>query len=349
MNQTTYAPIPLQWVGPIKLIGPEVIDEVQVPLATFETPLWPSTMRGATLCNKAGGISVTVIDDRMSRSILVEAPSGPIASDALSRIKKRQNEIARLAESTSSHLHFLDMHIQQVGNLLYIRLEMQTEDAAGHNMVTKAADAVLTWICQEIPELSYVSISANYCTDKKASAVNGILGRGKSVIADIIIPAKLLRSYLKTTPEKVVELNYKKNLIGSILAGSIRSANAHFANMLLATYLATGQDAANIIEGSQGIVHAAIRNQDLYFSVSLPNIIVGTVGSGKQHPFVQEHLKRMGCSEKREPGANARRLAAIIGATVLCGELSLLAAQTNPGELVSAHMQLERGSKEKSS
>lgn len=345
MNQSTYLPIPLQWVGPITLIGPEVSGTVEVPLATFETPLWPSTTRGAAVCNKAGGIAVTIIDDRMSRSILLEAQNGPRAAAATSLIKAKQNEIGRVAEATSRHLQFLDMHMQQVGNLLYIRLEMQTGDASGHNMVTKAADHVLAWICKEIPDLSYVSISANYCTDKKVSAVNGILGRGKSVIADIHIPKKLLQAYLKTTPEKIAELNIKKNLIGSILSGGVRSANAHFANMLLGAYLATGQDAANIIEGSQGIVHASALADSLYFSVSLPNIIVGTIGSGKQHPFIQENLERMGCTGNN----SARRLAAIIGATVLCGELSLLAAQTNPGELVQAHMSLERSHKEKSS
>jgi hydroxymethylglutaryl-CoA reductase (NADPH) len=344
MNQSTYLPIPLQWVGPINIIGPEVSDAVDVPMATFESPLWPSTARGAAVCNKAGGIVVTIIDDRMSRSILLEAQNGSSAAAAGALIKAKQNEIAKIAVSTSKYLRFLDMHMQQVGNLLYIRLEMQTGDASGHNMVTKAADHVLAWICKEIPALSYVSISANYCTDKKVSAVNGILGRGKSVIADIHIPKKLLQAYLKTTPEKVVELNIKKNLIGSILSGGVRSANAHFANMLLGVYLATGQDAANIIEGSQGIVHASTHGDALYFSVSLPNIIVGTVGSGKQHPFIQENLVRMGCV-----GTNSsRRLAAIIGATVLCGELSLLAAQTNPGELVQAHMSLERSHKEKS-
>jgi hydroxymethylglutaryl-CoA reductase (NADPH) len=126
------------------------------------------------------------------------------------------------------------------------------------------------------------------------------------------------------------------------MAGGLRSANAHYANMLLAFYLATGQDAANIIEGSQGIVHAEVREGDLYFSCTLPNLIVGSVGNGKGIDFVEDNLRQLGCKEPREPGANARRLAAICAATVLCGELSLMAAQTNPGELMEAHIKLER-------
>ena len=127
-----------------------------------------------------------------------------------------------------------------------------------------------------------------------------------------------------------------------MIAGGLRSANAHFANMLLGFYLATGQDAANIIEGSQGIVHAEVREGDLYFSCTLPNIIVGSVGNGKGLEFVEENLTKLGCKDSREAGENARRLAAICAATVLCGELSLLAAQTNPGELMEAHLKLER-------
>ena len=139
-----------------------------------------------------------------------------------------------------------------------------------------------------------------------------------------------------------MDLNIKKNLIGSILAGGLRSANAHFANMLFASYLAFGQDVANIVEGSQGLVHAEVRNNDLYFSITLPNLIVGTVGNGKNLDFVQYNLEQVGCLEKRPTGVNARRLAIIIAATVLCGELSLLAAQTIPGELMRSHLTLER-------
>ncbi|MBS0635822.1 MAG: hydroxymethylglutaryl-CoA reductase [Verrucomicrobia bacterium] len=337
-----FANIPLEWVGPIQLIGPEVNDLVEVPLATFESPLWPSTTRGATLCNKAGGIRVAVLDERMTRSVLVQTATTLEAQIIYNSLFQRKAEIASIAEKTSSHISFTDMHIQVVGNLIYVRLEMRTDDASGHNMVTKASDAVLDWICKTYPEASYVSISGNFCTDKKVSAVNGILGRGKYVVADVTIPRKLIEKFLKTTPEAIVQLNIKKNLIGSIIAGSLRSANAHFANMLLALYLATGQDAANIVEGSQGIVHAEMQGDSLYFSVTLPNIIMGTVGAGKNLDFVQENLTRLGC--KNSPN-NARRLACIMAATCLSGELSLLGAQTNPGELVGTHMRLERAGK----
>lgn len=332
----------MRTIGPVKITGPILEEEVLVPLATFETPLWPSTNRGATVSKLAGGINSVVVEESMTRSVLVEGTDAEYVSNAAAALKGYKDELKSVVATTSRFARLEDWHTQIVGNLLYIRFSMSTGDAAGHNMTTKTADALLDWILKHFPKLRYVSISGNYCTDKKASAVNGILGRGKYVVAEMTISREICKRTLKTTPEKMVNLHIKKNLIGTILAGGIRSANAHFANMLLGIYLATGQDAANIIEGSQGMVHTEVRNQDLYFSVTLPNVIVGTVGNGKQLPFVKENLALLGCLEKRTPGQNSRRLAAIIGATVLCGELSLLAAQTNPGELMESHIRLER-------
>jgi hydroxymethylglutaryl-CoA reductase (NADPH) len=342
--QTTeeVAIIPMRSVGPVKIIGPEVNADVMLPLATFETPLWPSTHRGARVCSHAGGITAVVVDERMTRSILLEADNVIVANEAVLNILQHKEVMQTIIAETSRFARLLDIHSQLVGNLIYIRFEYHTGDAAGHNMATLATDRLLEWIMLRFPHLRYVSISGNYCSDKKAGAVNGILGRGKHVIAEVTISSDLCRRFLKTTPEKIVQLNIKKNLLGSILAGNIRSANAHFANMLLGFYLATGQDAANIIEGSQGMVHAEVRGSDLYFTVTLPNIIVGTIGSGKTFAFVRENLKQLGCLEERELGQNARRLAVIAACAVLCGELSLLAAQTNPGELMKSHVKLER-------
>lgn len=337
------AAIPMRKVGPVRLAGPEVECAVQVPLATFETPLWPSVERGARVTGKAGGIRAVVMDERMTRSVLVVAPDAPGAKSLVEFVSGQREVLSHVAADTSRFARLKDVHFEVVGHLVYLRFEFTTGDASGHNMVTRAADAMLAWILQKRPECAYGSISGNYCCDKKASAVNGILGRGKYTVAETVLPARLVERMLHTTPEKIVELNQRKNWVGTSLAGGLRSANAHFANMLLAFYLATGQDAANIIEGSQGFVLAEVRpGPELYFSVTLPSLILGTVGNGKDLAFVRENLRELGCLEEREPGQNARRLALICAATVLCGELSLLAAQTNPGELMAAHLKLER-------
>jgi hydroxymethylglutaryl-CoA reductase (NADPH) len=339
-----FALIPMRNIGPININSNEFIGEVTVPLATFESPLWPSVARGARISMAiAGGISVVIASEMMSRSVIVEASGAKSAVILQQEIYAQRDKIAEVISAQSRFAKLHDINIQVVANLLYIRISITSGDAAGHNMVTKAAEAVLTWILAKYDNIKYVAISGNYCIDKKASAVNGILGRGKYVIAEITINRQLCVDELRTTPERVVDLNIKKNLIGSTIAGSIRSANAHFANMLLAFYLATGQDAANIIEGSQGITHAQVNTDgDLYFSVTIPNMILGAIGNGKDHDFVLQNLEDLGCRQDGEVGMNSRRLAVICGATILCGELSLLAAQTNMNELMRTHVLMER-------
>jgi hydroxymethylglutaryl-CoA reductase (NADPH) len=336
------AAIPMKVVGPVKIVGAMVDDEVKVPLATYESPLWNAVKRGARVSREAGGIRAVVVDECMTRSVLLEAPDAEIAAKVVHDLRNQHAEMEDVVAQSSNFAELKDINFQIVGNLIYLRLSFFTADAAGHNMATKAADCLMGWALKQYPQLKYVSISANYCTDKKVSAVNGILGRGKYVVAEITIPREICQKTLKTTPEKIVELNIKKNLLGTMLAGGLRSANAHFANMLLGFYLATGQDAANIVEGSQGFVHTEVRENNLYFSVTLPNIIVGTVGNGKDLKFVKDNLAMMGCLQQRNPGENSSRLAIIAAATVLCGELSLLAALTNQGELMKSHELLER-------
>ncbi|MGW5869015.1 hydroxymethylglutaryl-CoA reductase [Streptomyces sp. NPDC055239] len=342
-NKPTAAHIPTRWVGPLRVSGNVATTETEVPLATYESPLWPSVGRGAQISRAVeSGITATLVDERMTRSVLVEADTAETAHAAASAVHSRLDELRDITRTTSRYAELLTVRDEIAGSLLYLRFEFSTGDASGHNMTTLAADALLGHLLEHVPGIRYGSISANYCTDKKATAINGILGRGKNVITEILVPERIVTDRLHTTAAQIAKLNTNKNLVGTLLAGGIRSANAHYANMLLAFYLATGQDAANIVEGSQGVTLAEDRGGDLYFSCTLPNLIVGTVGNGKGLDFIEETLTALGCREERPAGDNARRLAVLAAATVLCGELSLLAAQTNPGELMKAHTRLER-------
>ncbi|MFG2282272.1 hydroxymethylglutaryl-CoA reductase [Streptomyces asoensis] len=337
------ASVPMRWVGPLRITGNVADTEIHVPLATYESPLWPSVGRGAKVSRLAEkGIVATLVDERMTRSVLVEATDAATALAAARTVEARIDELREVVRGCSRFAQLIGIRHEITANLLFLRFEFSTGDASGHNMATLASDALLAHLLQTVEGITYGSISANYCTDKKATAINGILGRGKNVVTELLVPREVVASVLHTTAARIVELNIRKNLLGTLLAGGIRSANAHYANMLLAFYLATGQDAANIVEGSQGVVMAEDRDGDLYFSCTLPNLIVGSVGNGKGLAFVETNLTRLGCREDRAPGENARRLAVLAAATVLCGELSLLAAQTNPGELMRAHVQLER-------
>lgn len=340
--------VPTRWVGPLRVSGDAVAphapyEEISVPLATYETPLWPSVGRGASISREIdGGIRTVVVDERMSRSVLFVTPSAVVAAHGASVVQQRFDELSEVVAAGSRHARLIEAHSEVVGNLLFVRFAFKTGDASGHNMATKASDALMERILSWNIGLEYGSISGNFCSDKKATAVNGILGRGRNVVAEILIPHEVVERRLRSTAQQIVDLVVRKNLVGSTIAGALRSANAHYANMLLAFYLSTGQDAANIVEGSQGITYAEVREEGLYFSCTLPHLIVGTVGNGKHLSQVNDALEKLGCREDREPGENSRRLAALMAATVLCGELSLLAAQTNPGELMATHILMER-------
>ena len=317
-----------------------------MPLATYESPLWPSVGRGASISREIeGGIRTVVVDERMTRSVLFVTDSAVVAEHGAGVVQQRFDELAEVVAAGSRHARLVEAHPEVVGNLLFVRFAYRTGDASGHNMVTAASDALMQRILSWGIGLEYGSVSGNFCSDKKATAVNGILGRGRSVVAEILLPHEVVERRLRTTARELTDLVVRKNLVGSTIAGALRSANAHYANMLLAFYLSTGQDAANIVEGSQGITYAEEREDGLYFSCTLPHLIVGTVGNGKHLAHVNDALERLGCREDRPPGENSRRLAALMAATVLCGELSLLAAQTNPGELMATHRLMERKEK----
>ncbi|MDR0968217.1 MAG: hypothetical protein LBL99_01105 [Holosporaceae bacterium] len=332
--------IPTKIIGPVKINRNGAEELCYIPLATFEAPLWNSTKRGALVSQATSGIRASVVDDVMTRSIIIEADNLKSALSCKSAIEADKKSIAEAVEKTSRYAKFRDLSIENVGRTLYVRLAIETGNASGHNMVTYAADAVAKYVLARFKNAKYVSVSGNYCVDKKSSAINGVLGRGKRVSAEIFVPRDVCLNILKTTPEKIAELNVKKNLVGSVLSGGVRTANAHYANVVLAVFLATGQDAANVVEASQGVTFAEVSGDDLYFSVNLPNLIVGTIGNGKNQPFAAKNLELMGCRPS-DPDSS-KRLAALTASAVLCAELSLMAALGNQGELMKAHIGLER-------
>ena len=230
----------------------------------------------------------------------------------------------------------------------------------GMNMISKGVEKALSgeniWNdfisnCIELGnrylDMQIIAISGNYCTDKKPAAINWIEGRGKSVVSEAIIPGKVVTSVLKTTVKALVELNISKNLIGSAMAGSIGGFNAHAANILTAIYLATGQDPAQNVESSNCItlMEAINEGEDLYISCSMPCIEVGTVGGGTGLGPQGACLEMLGVKGPNMecPGGNAQKLARIICASVMAGELSLCSALA-AGHLVKSHMIHNRSS-----
>ncbi|KAL0095631.1 3-hydroxy-3-methylglutaryl-coenzyme A reductase [Phycomyces blakesleeanus] len=342
-NVIGYMPIPVGVAGPMNIDG----DLIHIPMATTEGCLVASTARGCKAINAGGGASTIVIADGMTRGPCVEFPTILRAAACKLWIENEGNDIVTNAfNSTSRFARLRKLKIALAGKLVFIRFSTTTGDAMGMNMISKGCEKALSIITEHFPDMQIISLSGNYCTDKKPAAINWIEGRGKSVVTEAVIPGAIVEKVLKTTVAALVELNISKNLIGSAMAGSVGGFNAHAANILTAIYLATGQDPAQNVESSNCItlMKAVNDNKDLHISCTMPSIEVGTIGGGTILPPQQSMLDMLGVRgpHPTEPGKNAQRLARIICAAVMAGELSLCAALA-AGHLVKAHMAHNRG------
>lgn len=339
------AQVPVGITGPLSIDGRHVApdEDLYIPLATTEGALIASTNRGCRAIRESGGAVVRVEDVGMTRAPVFRSAGIDQTREFLTWVDDNQERIREVAEATSNHLKLRDIRPQVFGSSIYLRFRFSTGDAMGMNMATVACDRVIRDLVEPETGLPCLALSGNFCVDKKPSAVNFLEGRGKRVWAEVILGKEVLERCLKTTAEDLVEVQYRKNLLGSIAAGSM-GYNAHFANILAAFFIATGQDVAQVVEGAMGVTTVEAGDEEsVLASVYLPDLPLGAVGGGTALDTQRESLALLGIElPPKEPGAAVLRLAEIVGAVVLAGELSLLAAFTS-SDLARAHEQLGRG------
>lgn len=331
--------VPLGIAGPLKIQGQEAKGEFYVPLATTEGALVASINRGSKAITQSGGATVLSEKIGTTRSLVFAVSGIQKGKEFINWAEKNIKTLKKIAESTSSHLVLKSLEPTQMGTNVYLRFSFDTKDAMGMNMATIASSKMADFIVKETG-IVCVSVSSNMCVDKKPNYLNFILGRGIRVWAEVCIPRKLVFSILKTTPAAFVAVFQSKIMYGSMLSGSI-GANAHIANVIAAFFLATGQDIAHVSECSSGVTTVEQRGKDLYISVYLPDLMLGTVGGGTGLPTQKEALSILGIKGGNN-GKNAQKLAEIVGGTVLAGEISLIASLSN-NTLSRAHEKLGRG------
>ncbi|XP_072993192.1 3-hydroxy-3-methylglutaryl-coenzyme A reductase 1-like [Typha latifolia] len=338
---------------PVGVAGPLVLNGAQyyLPMATTEGCLVASTNRGCKAIADSGGADAVVIKDGMTRAPVVRFATARRATELKFFVEEADNfdTIAAIFNRSSRFARFQGIKCSLAGKNLYMRFSCSTGDAMGMNMVSKGVQNVLDYLLQDFPDMEVMSISGNFCSDKKPAAVNWIEGRGKSVVCEAIIKEDVVKRVLKTTVSALVELNMLKNLAGSAVAGTMGGFNAHASNIVTAIFIATGQDPAQNVESSHCItmMEAVNNGKDLHVSVTMPSIEVGTVGGGTQLASQAACLDLLGVkgSSLESPGANARLLATIIAGAVIAGELSLMSALA-AGQLVKSHMKYNRSSKD---
>jgi hydroxymethylglutaryl-CoA reductase (NADPH) len=331
--------LPVGLAGPLRVNGLFAHGDFYIPLATTEAALVASYNRGAQLISEAGGCTAMILNEGVSR-----APGfafndlrqvGLFVAWVLSEVEA----LRHAAEATTRHGKLIDMRVAVEGNHVYLIFEFITGDASGQNMVTLATEAICAHIKAHSPvKPLYFFVEANLSGDKKASAQSFLQVRGRKVTTETILRPDLIEKRLRATPSQMADY-WRMCAVGSVLSGTI-GAQGHYANGLAALYIACGQDAACVAESAVGITRLELTPEgDLYASVTLPNLIVGTVGGGTSLPSQKSCLEIMGLYG---PG-KAAALAEVCAALCLAGELSIIGAFC-AGDFTRAHRCLARGS-----
>ena len=331
-NFAGVAQVPLGFAGPMLVNGEHAKGEFYVPMATSEGTLVASYSRGMRLTREAGGITTTVVDDAMQRAPVFIFDNARSALRFGRWVEENFEAIKAKAEETTSSGKLRNIEQYTAAKMRWLRFNFTCGDAAGQNMVSKATRHACMWMLdQGIPGLENFSLAANFDTDKKHSYVNSLHTRGKRAVAEVTLPAQLVKDIMHTTPQDLFRQRQYSNM-GALMAGS-ECNGAHFAKGITAMFIACGQDVANVAESSAGIVYSEVTEQgDYYFAATIPSLVVATYGGGTGLPTQRECLDVLGCYGK----GGVQKFAEIVAATVLCGELSLAAAIV-ADEWVSSH------------
>lgn len=335
-NFTGVAQVPIGFAGPLLVNGEHAQGEFLIPLATTEGTLVASYSRGMKLLNLAGGVTCTVSDDKMQRAPVFIFDSAREARDFRHWVDNQMADIRREAEATSSVARLLYIDTYLSNKFAYLRFNYSTGDAAGQNMVGRATFAACSWILDHNTTIRRFFLESNLATDKKASQVNLMRTRGKRVTAEAVIPRAALQQVMRVAPESLHYHNQVAN-IGAFISGA-NNNGLHSPNAITAMFIATGQDVANVSEGSAGIIYSDVTPAgDLYLSITIPSLIVATHGGGTGLPTQSECLEILGCRGR----GKVNKFAEIVAGVVLAGEISLASAISSL-EWVSSHEQYGR-------
>lgn len=336
-NYIGMSQVPTGIIGPVKVVGSAARGDFYVPLATSEGALVASYQRGAKACYLAGGATSICLIEGVQRSPVFKFKDLADLGVFIVWVIQQLEIFKTITSQTSRYAKLMDMKSNIEGNHLILTFEYKTGDASGQNMVTICTEAICQYIIGHAPiQPEFWFVEGNYSGDKKATALSFTDVRGKKVTAEILIPESIVNEVLKTTP-RAMAAYWLSSTLGVIQSGAI-GAQGHYANGLAALFIATGQDVACVSEASIGITRLEeTTDGSLYASVTMPNLIVGTVGGGTSLPTQKECLELMDCYGE----GNSKKYAEICGAVILAGEISIAAA-LSAGHFTSAHRKFGR-------
>ncbi|MGD9580967.1 MAG: hydroxymethylglutaryl-CoA reductase [Vampirovibrionia bacterium] len=331
-NFIGFTPIPTGVIGPLRINGSEAKDDFYVPMATTEGALVASYNRGAKAASLSGGVTSMCLVETVQRTPSFKFEYFRDTGEFLIWVMEHIEQFKDIVSTKTSHGRLDDVKAHVDGNQVTLIFEYKTGDASGQNMVTICTFAICEYINDNCPKkpIKWL-VEGNLSGDKKASAISFMSCRGKKVTAEAIIKKEHVANILHAQVDDIIN-SWNIAIINGIHSGSI-GVNFHFSNCLTAIFIACGQDVATVSESSVGTTRCEkTKDGDLYICVTMPNLIVGTVGGGTWLPAQNEGLSILGCSGNNK----ARKFAEICAATALCGELSIMSS-ISAGDFARAH------------
>ena len=333
-NMVGWAQVPVGLAGPLVLDGTHGRREVLVPLATTEGALVASTSRGMGLVAGTGGVRARVTRDELSQHPVLVYASAAEALAAADLASESLERFQGLVAGITSHGRLARVEPRVLGRRLVLRLLFTTGDAIGINMAAHGAELCSADLAQRTGAAERHVHGQD--VEKRANARAMVEGRGRSVVAEATVARATLGERARTTPEAMVRV-MRTYAAGFAHLGT-QNWTIQSANTLAALFLACGQDVAYVTECATGLLDLDVNDAgDLHATLTLPSLLVGTVGGGSGQGTAREALQLMGCAG----AGKATTFAEIAAGTVLAGDLSLLAAFASH-EFVAAHEALGR-------
>jgi hydroxymethylglutaryl-CoA reductase (NADPH) len=330
------AQVPIGLAGPLRVRGEHAQGDFYVPMATTEGTLVASYNRGMRVIAESGGVTTTVVKRSMQRAPVFMFDTAREARDFGEWLTANLAGIKAAAESTTRSGKLVEIEQYPLANMLYLRCNFTTGDAAGQNMTGKATWAACEWIRATHPANPKYLLSGSIDTDKKHSAVNTLRTRGRRVVAEAVLKKEVLQRLMRVDTRRLFSARQVSNA-GALLCGTAYNG-PHAANGIAAMFIACGQDVANVAESHAGITYAQLlENGDYYWSVTLTSLIVASYGGGTGLPTQRECLESLGCYGT----GKADKLAEIVAGVVLAGDISLGCAVL-ADEWVNAHERMGR-------
>jgi len=327
-----FACVPLGVAGPVRIRGAAASGDFFVPLATTEGTLVASFQHAFNAINRSGGARALCSCEQVSRVPCFEFADLSQAAAFAAWLPSRVTAMRETVAAGSRYCRLIAARTSIIGNTVYTSFDFSTGDAAGQNMVTHAANAICVQLLADMPMAprSWL-VESMLSGDKRASPLPFRAARGRNASAEVLLPARQVERYWRTSPEIMVR-GWQQAVNGAAQASTI-GLQGNVANAIAALFIACGQDAACVVEATTSLTRIErTPDGDLYASVTLPNLIVGTVGGGTYLPTAQECLGLLGCVGT----GKASKLAEICAVVALAGELAIVGAMAS-GNFASAH------------